>query len=50
MRRIFGFFSGIFLANSFCRYKIEEEIGRKYSFEATRHNFQIYGKPLRKII
>jgi Fur family transcriptional regulator, ferric uptake regulator len=23
--------------------KLEEEIGRKYHFEATRHNFQIYG-------
>ena len=23
--------------------KIEEEIGRKYRFDATRHNFQIYG-------
>jgi Fur family ferric uptake transcriptional regulator len=23
--------------------KIEEEIGRKYHFDATRHNFQIYG-------
>ena len=23
--------------------KIEEEIGHKYHFDATRHNFQIYG-------
>jgi Fur family transcriptional regulator, ferric uptake regulator len=23
--------------------KLEEEIGRKYHFDATRHNFQIYG-------
>src|SRR5262249_14980990 len=23
--------------------KLEEEIGRKYRFDATRHNFQIYG-------
>ena len=36
--------------------KIEEEIGRKYRFDATRHNFQIYGicedcrKPPRKVI
>jgi Fe2+ or Zn2+ uptake regulation protein len=23
--------------------KLEEEIGRKYHFDATRHTFQIYG-------
>jgi len=37
--------------------KLEEEIGRKYHFDATRHTFQIYGvcedcrkKPSRKLI